>query len=48
LALGDLVAHLMSQKRETGAKKRKGNYAAAVKEKTPQSPGIYAEWRVFG
>jgi hypothetical protein len=48
LALGDLVAHLMSQKRETGAKKRKGNYAAAVKEKTPQSPGIYAEWQVFG
>lgn len=38
LALSELVAHLVSQKRDTGAKKRKGNYAAPVREKTPQNP----------
>src|SRR5690606_5300025 len=38
LALSELVAHLMLQQRDTGAKKRKGNYAVSVREKTPQSP----------
>lgn len=38
LELSELVAHLMSQKSVTGAKVRKGNYAARVREKTPQSP----------
>ncbi|WP_138984478.1 DUF5372 family protein [Sphingobium yanoikuyae] len=38
LALSEMLAHLMSQKKDTGAKKRKDNYAASVKEKTPQSP----------
>ena len=38
LELSELVAHLVSQKSVTGAKVRKGNYAAPVREKTPQSP----------
>jgi hypothetical protein len=38
LALSELVAHLMSQRMETGAKRCKGNYAANVREKTPQIP----------
>jgi uncharacterized protein DUF5372 len=38
LELSELVAHLMSQKSVTRAKRCKDNYAANVKEKTPQSP----------
>jgi hypothetical protein len=38
LELGELVAHLMQQSRGNGVKTCKDKYAAAVKQKTPQSP----------
>lgn len=38
LELSEHVAHLMSEKRVTGAKKCKVKYAAHVKQMTPQSP----------
>jgi len=37
LELSDLVAHLMSRKRISEARECKENYAASVKQKTPQS-----------
>jgi len=38
LEFGELVAHLMLQRRRDGAKACKDKYAAPVKQKTPQSP----------
>ena len=38
LELSELVALLISQRSATGPKRRKGNYAASVKEKMPRSP----------
>jgi len=38
LELGDLVAHLMSQRRVAGVNDCKDKYAAVVRQKTPQSP----------
>jgi len=38
LELGELVAHLMLQRRRDGAKACKDKYAEYVKQKTPQSP----------